>query len=112
MPAAAAAPPRKIGGIAQKTDITERWPIWQNAKLTTNSTGFLLKKAARASPTAAIVLQNATWNFRSPVLSECAPMTIIPAMAAIKGIEFTRPSLKPLRPVSSSRIFGSQRKMP
>ena len=32
MPAAAAVPPSSIGGIAQNTLITERWPIWQIAK--------------------------------------------------------------------------------
>jgi hypothetical protein len=35
MPAAAAVPPRKIGGMAQNTLITDRWPTCDSAKLST-----------------------------------------------------------------------------
>ena len=36
MPAAAAVPPSSIGGIAQNTLITERWPTWQIVNASTS----------------------------------------------------------------------------
>ena len=60
MPAAAAVPPRKIGGIAQKTPCTERWPSWERANANTMSGTLLPETAASTSPTAPMSAHAAT----------------------------------------------------
>ena len=50
MPAAAAVPPRKIGGIDQNTLITERWPICDSVKLSTSIGRLWLEKTAQDEP--------------------------------------------------------------
>ena len=112
MPAAAAVPPRKIGGIAQNTLTTDRWPICDSVKLSTSSTMLWPKTAASTSPTAAVSAHAATCHLRSPVRSECRPIRTIAINAATNGTIVIALSAKPLAPDASRRIFGSHRKIP
>ena len=112
MPAAAAVPPRKIGGMAQNTLSSERCPSWHSVKLNTSIHTLSWNATASSRPDAATSAQTATCHFRSPVRSEWRPTRTMPARATTNGSAVSQPIDRPLSFEASRRMRGSHRNTP
>src|SRR5205085_688722 len=96
MPPAAATPLRNPVGSDQKTGSVDIVPAWASVRpISAPSADFtegLIAQAVSAQPTVPTKAGTATCQRRSPVRSECSPLSNMQTTAQILGIAVSRPT--------------------